>query len=62
MMACEYFEKNVVMPIRQPSKRYQYITIGSDGIIQLLNDYTVTRELVQANYCFHCGEKLGDAS
>lgn len=36
-----------------------YLAIGSDGIMRLLNDYTVARELVKANFCFHCGEKLG---
>lgn len=59
MMTCEYCKDSVVMPIKSPSKQYKYIAIGSDGAIRLLNDYTVTRELAQANYCFHCGEKLG---
>lgn len=58
-MACEYCNNSVVMPIRTPSSRYMYLAIGSDGIMRLLNDYTVARELVKANFCFHCGEKLG---
>lgn len=61
-MACEYCENSVVLPILSPSNQYRYIAIGSDGVMRLLNDYTVTRELVQANYCFFCGERLGDAS
>lgn len=60
MMACKYCKESVVMPIITPSKRYMYIAIGSDGIVRLLDDYTVTRELVKANYCYFCGEKLGD--
>lgn len=60
-MACEYCEKNVAMPINRPTRQCKYIAIGSDGIMRLLNDYTVTRELVRANYCWNCGEKLGDA-
>ena len=60
-MACKYCENSVAIPIINQSNQYRYIAIGSDGVIRLLNDYTVTRELAQANYCFHCGRKLGDA-
>lgn len=63
MMACDYCENQKVLPILNQSNQYKYLAIDATGMLCLVNDYTVTRELAQANYCFHCGEKLGgDAS
>lgn len=59
-MACEYCENQKVFPIIQQSRQYKYMVIDAMGMLCLANDYTVTRELANANYCFNCGEKLGD--
>ena len=57
-MACEYCED---------SKHIFTGTVDEDPIVyiedaEIVLDYDGVFETVDANYCFHCGEKLGDTN